>query len=69
MNNLLNKTIRSKKDFTEIRETVLARYIIEINSWSKDKLINSLMDLKILELKNTDDRELIKYLYASRRRK
>jgi hypothetical protein len=66
---LTKNTTSNMKNLAKIRDSLLSKYIIEINGWSRDKLINSLMDLKMQELDKAGSTKLITHLYASGRRK
>lgn len=46
-------------DRTSLNEMILADYIQKVENWSREKLLNALIDLKLSELERLTDAELI----------
>lgn len=46
-------------DRTSLNETILADFIQEVEGWPREKLLNTLIDLKLSELERLTDAELI----------
>jgi len=51
-------------NITELKEAILADYILKIQNLPKEKLIQELIEIKSRELKLFDDNQLLKNKYG-----